>query len=154
MSSLFHLRWRSTSPGGRDSPSQRLLRPLPICCSPGHLCTSACGMTAELLSQPLSPHVLSTSSSALLSPQGPLHPAQPSPLPPLPPGRCTPDTWQSPHLVTQLLPLPSRAVGPCRRVCVWGGASASLHPPWHLGSALLRLRVYETSVNLLTDERR
>lgn len=60
------------------------------------------------------PHVLSTSSSALLSPQGLPAPSSAQPTP-------TSPTWalhtgQSPHLVTQLLPLPSRAVGPCRRV--------------------------------------
>lgn len=78
-----------------------------------------------------------------------LLPAQPSPLPPLPPGAL--------HAGRVAEPTPgdtfaSSPQSDCRtlRGRGWRGCSASLHPPRHLGSALLLLRVYKTSVDLLT----
>lgn len=82
--------------GGETVPPSSSSGPCPSAVPPGHLCTSACGMTAELLSQPLS-RMSSPPAAQPSSPlKAPLRPAQPSPLPPLPPGRCTPDrahTW-------------------------------------------------------------
>lgn len=115
MSSLFHLCWRSTSPG---PPSwswreRQSLRPPPP--APAHLLFPWASLHLSLWGD------IGTAFSATPPPAQPssplkvhLLPAQPSPLPLLPPGHCTLGTWQSPHLAKQLLPLPSQTVGTSR----------------------------------------
>lgn len=92
---------------------------------------------------------LSTTSSAVLSPRGP---APPSPAQPAP---TSPARALHAGHVAEPTPGDTFASSPqsdCRtlRGRGWRGCSASLHPPRHLGSALLLLRVYKTSVDLLT----
>lgn len=154
MASLFRRRWRSTGllagPGGRDSLSQRLLRPCPPAVPRGVSAPRPVRRQENcFLSSSARSSGLSTTSSAVLSPRGP---APPSPAQPAP---TSPARALHAGHVAEPTPGDTFASSPqsdCRtlRGRGWRGCSASLHPPRHLGSALLLLRVYKTSVDLLT----